>query len=919
MQRKNQLKVAIAIAFAFSAVIAYTFIFAPKKQAKQPAANDDAMSFNLSARQQWELNRLKDPATGQIPNGIRKNELAYAATLPKANTFRKGGDIWENMGPWNVGGRTRAIAIDATNENIILAGGATGGIWRSEDGGQSWQKTTNNKQANAITSLAQDTRTGKTNIWYATTGERLGPSASKTGAFFAGNGFLKSTDGGKSWTAVTSTAVNTPQFDVDYDLGWNIVVNHTVTDKDAVFAAIYGGIYRSNDGGGLWQRVRGGRFSGNLSEYTDVAITKSGVLYATLSSVGPQRGIWRSIDNGDTWVNITPANFPTTYDRMVIGLVPQFENQLYILALTPNSGQLTKNFRGDEEWNSLWKYTYVSGDGSGSGGVWEDRSAGIPNSTGEFEPFNAQGAYNYLVRVHPTDTNFVYIGGTSLFRSGDGFKTQSKNKRIGGYALGTKRPDFQIYENHHPDQHNLIFFPSNANKAISTHDGGISLTTDIKNDVVQWQSLNNGYLTTQFYTVALNHSKAGDNTIIGGLQDNGTLFTNKNDAKNPWSLIFSYDGAFCHVADNGQDYYVAKQEAGLYRIRIDANYKRAQSARLDPPGTYDYLFINPWCVNPNDDKQVFLLAQSMVLRCKDVTQIPLDNFLDSSRESGHWDTLATAPGNVLVSAVSMAENNSNTLFFGTGNGKVYRVKNASTATNPTPEDITGSSFPQGNIGNICVHPDDENKLIVVMTNYSIRSLFYTDNGGLSWTDISGNLEQNANGSGNGPSCRWAAFIKTGSNYGVLLATSTGLYGTAALDSVNTTWIQQSPDGIGNAVCEMIKVRRNDGRVVVATHGAGAYAAYVTQPNHLTGIDGMAKATAINLYPNPATDNITIDLPADFTGQKTFVVYNATGQLLLQEKSSQNSINLSIAQLPQGTYLLRVEGKQNSAAKFFIKN
>lgn len=917
MQRKNLLIIAIAAAFASIAVIAY-INFVPSVNTPQTLPDDEAMSFNLSARQQWELDRLKDPATGKIPDGIRKKELAFAATLPKADAFRKNGDIWENMGPWNVGGRTRAIAIDATNEDILLAGAATGGIWRSEDAGKTWTKTTTNTQTNAITSLAQDTRAGKTNIWYATTGERLGASASKTGAFFAGNGFLKSTDGGKSWKALASTAVNTPQFDVDYDLGWTILVNPAITDKDVVFAAIYGGIYRSANGGDTWQRVRGGRFGGNLSEYTDIAVTSTGILYATLDNIGPQKGIWRSDDNGDTWANITPADFPVIYERMVIGIVPQFENQVYILAHTPGSGQITKDFRGTEEGNSLWKYTYLSGDGTGSGGVWEDRSRSIPNSVGEFEPFNAQGGYDYFVRVHPKDTNIVIIGGSSLFRSGDGFKTQNKLQRIGGYALGTRRPDFQIYENHHPDQHNMVFYPSNPDKVISTHDGGISITTNVKQDIVQWQSLNNGYVTTQFYTVALNESKAGDNVIIGGLQDNGTLFTNKNDAKNPWSLIFSYDGAFCHVANNGNDYYVAKQQAGLYRINLDNNYKRAQSARLDPLGEFNYLFINPWCVNPNDDKQVYLLAGNIVLRCKDITQIPLDNYLDSSREKGYWDTLSTAPNNAAITAISMAENNSGTLFYGTSGGRVYRVKNAATANNPTPEDITGTMFPQGNIGNVCVHPDDENKLIVVMTNYSIRSIFYTEDGGQNWTDISGNLEQNANGSGNGPSCRWATFIKTGADYGVLVATSVGLYGTAALDSVNTIWVQQSPNGIGNAICEMIKIRRSDGRVVLATHGAGVYAANITRPYHLTGIEGTEKGISFKLYPNPATEKISIDLPANFEGITNYRIFDTQGKLLIDTKGQEKSINLPISALQAGTYLIRIENKKGQAAQFFIK-
>lgn len=915
----NRQKLLFVLVMSLALVPSVIFIL--KQNKKAPAAvvvqGDDAMSFNLSARQMWEYKRLRDPNTGKVPDNIRAKELAFAATLPHDGGLRKSGDIWNFVGPWNVGGRTRAIAIDANNENVIIAGGATGGLWRTEDGGQTWAKTTTPAQVTSITCVTQDTRAGKTNVWYAGTGELSGSSGTKGGAYFSGNGLLKSTDGGKSWQPIATTAINTPQFDSDFDGIWNIAVNHTVKDSDVVFVATYGGIYRTVNSGTSWQRRRGSS-SPATSYYTDVAITKGGTVYATLSSESSNRGIWRSADNGTTWANIIPGSFPATYQRMVIGLVPGFENQLYILAVTPGKGKLTKNFKGDEEWNSLWKYTYVSGDGTGAGGIWEDRSANIPDFPGDFETFNAQGGYNYLVRVKPNDTNVVYIAGTGLFRSADGFKTTTKITRIGGYAPGTKRPDFKLYENHHPDQHNLVFFPSNPNKAISTHDGGISLTDDITAQSVKWKSLNNGYATTQFYTVAINEKLAGDKTIIGGLQDNGTLFTNKFDHKHPWNEIFSYDGAFCHVASNGLDYYVAKQEAGLYRIRLDNNNQRVQSARLDPPKLEGYTFINPWCVDPNDDKRLFLINDTSIWRSNDVTLFLLDNFLDSSRDMGNWQELTNTRLREDITAISMSVQPAGILFYGTENGKLYKVANATTG-DPIPTDIRGTNFPSGNINNICVHPDDANKLIVVFTNYGIPSVFYTDNGGQSWMDISGNLEQNPNGTGNGPSCRWAAFVKTGASYGVLLGTSVGLFGAPALNGSSTVWVQQSKETIGNAIVDMIKVRYTDGWVVAATHGSGVFAASIYAPNHLTGIKDVYPALNFTLYPNPAADVLTVSLKPEFEGNKSIIVTDMLGKEVLKVSYSEGVTHeLQVGALLPGTYTLTVETKNARATKLFVR-
>src|SRR5436189_3351291 len=100
------------------------------------SGDDDA-----EARYRWELARLADPATGKIPEHIRAKELELAALLPVIQPVSDGAgrllstSNFISRGPWNVGGRTRAIAVDVTDENIIFAGSVNGGLWRSTDGG----------------------------------------------------------------------------------------------------------------------------------------------------------------------------------------------------------------------------------------------------------------------------------------------------------------------------------------------------------------------------------------------------------------------------------------------------------------------------------------------------------------------------------------------------------------------------------------------------------------------------------------------------------------------------------------------------------------------------------------------------------------------------------------------------------------
>ena len=144
-------------------------------------------------RRNWCFSRLVNPETGKIPPNMRARELKFAQTIPDNSKLQSN---WIARGPYNVGGRTRALAIDATDENTIMAGGVSGGIWRSENKGVSWTKLTSPDMLHNVTCLRQDTRDGHTNTWYYGTGEAYGNSASGTDAFKkASCTFLKSLHG----------------------------------------------------------------------------------------------------------------------------------------------------------------------------------------------------------------------------------------------------------------------------------------------------------------------------------------------------------------------------------------------------------------------------------------------------------------------------------------------------------------------------------------------------------------------------------------------------------------------------------------------------------------------------------------------------------------------------------------------------
>ncbi|MEO9871453.1 choice-of-anchor J domain-containing protein [Ekhidna sp.] len=800
---------------------------------------------NPTLRAEYDWLRLRNPNTGKIPESIEQLEMEFVKSsksgLSKASFdlnigLMEPGDQaspWINRGPFNVGGRTRALAIDRTDENVILAGGVSGGLWRSVDQGATWTKVTPGQEHPSITDIVQDPRVGFENIWYYGTGERIGNSASDGGAFFAGNGVYKSTDGGLTFSVLTATQNNTPEsFNAadPFDLIFAVDIDPT---NGNLYVATFNGVHRSTDGGATFEQVLAGAFDNE----SDIHITSTGVLYAALASGAVNAGIFRSTDGANgTWANITAGGFPANFSRTVVSTAPSNENILYLLSVTPGAGSLGM---------SIWKYTYVSGDGTGAGGVWEDRSANVPALGGSVGNFNPQGGYNMIVRVHPTDENLVFIAGTNLYRSFDGFSTPIGNDNwVAGYAVTN---DISLYTNQHPDHHGLEFFTSNPNMAISSHDGGLSLTNDITafdaggplgNESVTWSDLNNGYLTTQTYALSIG---PGDQ-LQAGFQDQSTWFTNNTGSTNPWTVVAGADGSYNAFNADGTLRYVSFQNGTTFRQEYtdaDSDNPLTQDF-ITPNGAGGFLFVNPFELDPNDRNIMYLAAGSTVWR---------NDNLPAATPTVGWAALTNATVAGTASAIGISTSPANVIYIGSTTGQVVRVDDANIG-NPTGVDVTDANFPAGaNVTSVDVNPNDANDVIVAFSNYAVVSIFRSTDGGSNWTDISGNLEENVDGSGSGPSVRWVTRI--GFNDRFFAATSVGLYSTDQLNGAATVWTQEDPNGIGNVVIEQIRKRDSDGLVVLGTHGNGLYSAnFEITPPPISVINPLADVEVdINSVPS----------------------------------------------------------------------
>ena len=864
-----------------------------------------------ASRLEFDWLRLKSPHSNTIPIGIERRALEFSKTIPIRRDISgglkrsKGFETsleWNSRGPYNVGGRTRALAIDVSDSNTFIAGGVSGGIWRSNDVGKTWEKMTKSDQLHSVSSIAQDPRKGFTNIWYAGTGEARGNSAGARGAPFRGDGIYKSTDNGYNWELLSSTSTKMPEsFDNYLNYSWRIKV-HPITGY--VFSASYGTIYRSKDGGNSWEAILG---NGNASQ-SDLAMTDKGMMIAVVG--GETEGIiYRSTD-GNSWDNITPTTFPSDYLRVVPDIALSNDSIVFVIGNRSNDEHL------------LWKYKHASQDSINK--LWTDLSANLPND------YNSQSGYDIYVRISPGDENFIFIGGTNLYYSTDGFNTSGKVFQLGGYG----------HDDHHADQHDVLFYKDKKYKVFSASDGGLHIMEDLTAFGKSWTSLNNGYTTTQFYTIAIDPKGSYPDLIMGGMQDNGTWESLKSSSKNPWDEVFGGDGAYCSIINYGRSYILSSQRG--YTLIKDWNnpfnwsygngegkYNNYSWAYLIPPDfdrDNDALFISPVYSSPTNDHILFYAGGKYIYRNNDV-------YLDETNyqrptggggyESTKWEKLNGTSAIGDISAFGGSVSPPNRLYYGTSSGYLYRLDNSE--KNDKAVQIKNNIEGRGYVSSISVDPYDGDKLMVSFSSYEVKSIFYSVDAGESWTDVSGNLEEMESGYGSGPSVRSVYIYPVKNGYRYFAGTSTGLYSTSILDGTKTQWALEGAETIGNIVVDMISGRPVDGYIAIATHGNGTYSASFESNELSLGKSSIPDEFELaQNYPNPFNPSTQIPFTIKTSGTVIIKVFDLQGREIITlfdgiKQSGSHSISWkgkdqSGNLMPSGTYIYQISSNGFSKSK-----
>lgn len=829
---------------------------APPTETKAPKEPGKRQT-DLKGAAEFELNMLKNPVTGQIPEGIRELEKQQAREIAAAQRGITASNTYTYQGPDNLGGRTRALAYDVryngTSNRVILAGGVSGGIYKSTDDGATWTRKSPLGEHFSCTSLAQDPRAGFQDTWYYTVGEAIGNSTGATGAFYSGNGVYKSTDNGETWARLPSsntTALETFSTAAD-------IINKVIVDpmNGNVYIACAATIRKSPDGGSTWTTVLSGTLS-TSSQYTDIVVTSTGRLYAAFggNNTSTVDGVWAAPPgptSGDagTWTRIAGAgaggsptgwNAEGGYGRVVLAIAPSLESRVYALYWNGTSFSCVSPAPEAE----LFRWDDV-------GGTWTDLSANLPDETGcsvGNDPFAVQTGYDLVIAVKPDDPDAVFIGGTNIYRSTNGFTSTATNTRIGGYA-GTG--GYSLYASSHPDIHCIVFQPGTSTTMLCGNDGGIQRTTSNLAGTVSWTQINTGYRTYQYYYVTMD-PRPGNDKVMGGAQDNGTT-RNIGGSGASFELAFGGDGVSVGLSDDisGTTYEYVGSQNGFINRRTSLT-ALGSSTGITPTGeTNSGLFVTVFYLDPDNSQRLYYANDNALYRTTSASTVTsgtwtsMTGVATSVGAANDISAMATTRGTYSAATAS--------LFMGTSNGVVFRLDDPSaTAAATSPVNISsGAGFPSGYISSVAVNPRNDDTVLVTFSNYGVSSIWWTGNANSAtptWTAVEGNISL--------PSVRSSAIMVSNAGVEYYVGTSSGLYSTLSIAGAGTTWTQEGTTTIGNAVVTSLATRPSDGKLLVGTHGYGMWQTTVplVVPVSFISFTGRAERNSNELEWRVANEN-----------------------------------------------------------------
>jgi photosystem II stability/assembly factor-like uncharacterized protein len=713
-----------------------------------------------------------------------------------------------NIGPGAMSGRITAIAVDPNRPEVIYAGAASGGVWRSTSGGTAWRPIFDKAPVQGIGSIAVSPR-NPDEIWVGT-GEGNPRNSQNFGA-----GIFKTINGGQDWVCMGLTGTRTI----------HRVVLHR-DNPDVIFAASQGstygpteerGVFKSSDGGKTWKKVL---YVNDLTGCADLVADPQNPnkLYAAMweyrrwpwffKSGGKGSGLYVSYDAGETWERRTDKDGLPEGDLGRIGLAVSKSNPEVVYALVEaKDNALYKSTDGGKKWQKM-----------------ADKGQGD-------RPF-----YYSEIYVDPKNENRVYSIFTFISRSEDGGKSFST---WAGWTI-------------HPDHHAFWISPDDPNYIINGNDGGLNITRD---GGKTWRFAEN-IPVGQFYHVETDNEWPYN--VYGGLQDNGSwvgpsaVWKSGGIRNSDWQEVYFGDGFETMPRKDDPRYVFAQSQGGELGLVDRKTGETKYLKPLHPDGKTKLRFNwnSALAQDPHRPQGIYFGSQ-FVHYSSDLGQnwqIISPDLTTNDTSKMHQDVsggltfdATNAENHCTIIAINPSPVQQGVVWAGTDDGQVQLTRDGG----KTWENF-GDKLPEvpknGWVPAIEASPVNAGEAFVVLNNYRQNDwqpyLYHTADFGKKWKRLASpkNLPA-ANGANGGNYCLSVVQDPEVPNL-LFLGTEHGLFVSI---NYGETWVQFPGESFPAVPIFDMKIQQREGDLVLGTFGRGIWIL-----DNLSPLRELARAGAVML-------------------------------------------------------------------------